>query len=118
VRTTIEIQNLRIHAFHGVLEQEHIVGNLYQIDCILTTDFSQAMTTDHLDDTISYADVVDVIQQEMKIPSQLLEHAGGRICRALRQHFGSRLQGIDLRIAKLSPPMCADIQACAIHIVD
>jgi len=60
--TTIEIQNLRIHAFHGVLEQEHIVGNMYRIDCTLTTDFSQAMQTDNLDDTLSYADAVEVIK--------------------------------------------------------
>jgi len=53
----------------------------------------------------------------MKTPSKLLEHVGGRICEALRKRFGSRLQGIDLRIAKLSPPICADIEACAVHIV-
>lgn len=118
MQTSIQIENLRIQAFHGVLPQEHIVGNLYQIDCILTTDFNKAMQTDCLDDTISYAEAVELIKEEMRIPSQLLEHVAGRICQALRSRFGQKLQHIDLRIAKLSPPICADIHACAVHIYD
>jgi len=118
VKTTIEIQNLRIHAFHGVLPQEHTVGNLYEINCILTTDFQAALESDDLNDTISYAEVVEIIEKEMRTPSKLLEHVGGRICKSLRMQYGDKLQSTDLRIAKLSPPICADIQACAIHIID
>lgn len=115
---TIEIENLKIYAFHGVLPQERTVGNMYQIDCIISTDFSRAMLTDCLDDTLSYADAVEVIQTEMKTSSNLLEHVGGRICKALRSRFGNRIENIDLRIAKLAPPIDADIKTCAIHIQD
>lgn len=115
--TTIEIQDLNIYAFHGVLPQEHTVGNMYKIDCILTTDFSAAMKSDRLEDTISYAEAVEIIQNEMNTPSQLLEHVGGRIIDALQNRFGHRLLKTDLRIAKLSPPINADIKACAIHII-
>lgn len=114
----IEINNLKLQAFHGVLPQEHIVGNLYSIDLSLTTDFSEAMATDQLDGTISYAEVAEVVKQEMLIPSQLLEHVGSRIVKHLKNRWGSKIKGIDLRISKLSPPIEMDIASCSIRIID
>lgn len=113
----IEINNLKIQAFHGVLPQERIVGNLYTVDLIITTDFQDAMQSDKLDDTISYADAAEVIRQEMLVPSQLLEHVGGRIIKHLQQNWGDKIKGIDLRIAKLSPPIEMDIESCAVHVI-
>lgn len=113
----IEINNLKIQAFHGVLPQEHIVGNLYTVDLIIDTDFQDAMHSDKLGDTISYADAAEVIRQEMLIPSQLLEHVGGRIIKHLQHNWGDKIKGIDLRIAKLSPPIEMDIDSCSIHII-
>jgi dihydroneopterin aldolase len=39
----------------------------------------KAAESDDLNDTISYADINDIIHQEMKIKSKLLEHVAGRI---------------------------------------
>ncbi|MDO4496453.1 MAG: dihydroneopterin aldolase [Bacteroidales bacterium] len=117
MQTFIEIQNLRIHAFHGVLPQERIVGNMYQIDCIISTDYTKAMQSDALDDTISYADIVSIIEQEMATPSNLLEHVAGRIGKAIHNAYINRIEKIDLKIAKIKPPIQADIHACAIHVI-
>ncbi len=117
MKNIIEIKNLKLQAFHGVLPQEHIVGNLYSIDLSLTTDFSKAMDNDSLDDTISYADVAETVKQEMEIPSQLLEHVGGRIVKHLKEKWGNKIECIDLRIAKLSPPIGLDIENCSVRII-
>ena len=117
MKNIIEIKNLKLQAFHGVLPQEHIVGNLYSIDLSLTTDFSKAMGNDSLDDTISYADVAETVKQEMEIPSQLLEHVGGRIVKHLKKKWGNKIECIDLRIAKLSPPIGLDIENCSVRII-
>lgn len=113
----IEINNLKMQAFHGVLPQEHIVGNLFSISISLQTDFSMAMDNDSLDDTISYAEVAEVIKEEMLIPSKLLEHVGGRIVKHIQDRWGSKIKGIDLRIEKLSPPIGLDIDNCAVRII-
>ncbi len=114
----IEIENLQVQAFHGVLEQEHTVGNLYRIDCKLRVDMTQAMNTDQLDHTVSYADVVVLIEQEMQKPSQLLEHVAGRILKRLHAVYGQQVLEADLRIAKQCPPIAhATIGACAVHVV-
>ncbi|MBR0037823.1 MAG: dihydroneopterin aldolase [Bacteroidales bacterium] len=118
MKSYIEIDNLQLQAFHGVLEQEHSVGNLYRIDCKIEVDVTRAMESDELTDTVSYADVVSIIQKEMQLPSKLLEHVAGRIVSQIRQQYGQQVQGIDLRIAKLCPPIGhAQVEACALHII-
>lgn len=117
MQNIIEINNLKIQAFHGVLPQERIVGNLYSVELSVKTDFSQAMLSDALDDTISYAEAAEIVKEEMMIPSKLLEHVGGRIVKHLQDRWGDKVKGIDLKIAKLSPPIEMDIESCSIHII-
>lgn len=113
---SIILKGVRIYAYHGVLEQERKVGAYFTIDLKILTDFSRAMETDELDGTISYADVYDVVKQEMAVPSKLLEHVGGRIISSLRARF--KLNKVYLRIMKENPPMGADLQAAGIEIED
>lgn len=117
MQNIIEINNIKIQAFHGVLPQEHIVGNLYSVNLSIATDFSEAMQTDRLGDTISYAEVAEIVKEEMLIPSQLLEHVGGRIIKHLEERWSGKIKGIDLKISKLSPPIEMDIESCSIHII-
>lgn len=113
--STIEIRDLRLQAYHGVLTQERVVGNKYSIDVTLTVDISRAMESDDLNDTVNYAAVVWLIQEEMAKSSQLLEHVAGRIVNHLHQCW-DQIQAVDLRIAKLSPPIEADVAQCAVRV--
>ena len=115
--TKIEINNLKIQAFHGVLPQEHIVGNLYSVNLSITTDFSKAMSSANIVDTINYAEAAEIIKEEMLIPSQLLEHVAGRIVKHLQDRWGKQILGLDLKISKLSPPINLDIESCSVHVI-
>ena len=55
MRTSIHIGALRFYAHHGVLPQEQKVGNYFKVETILYTDFSRALVTDELTDTLNYA---------------------------------------------------------------
>ena len=74
MRTSIHIGTLRFYAHHGVLPQEQKVGNYFKVETTLYTDFSRALVTDELTDTLNYAEVCQIISDEMAIPSRLLEH--------------------------------------------
>ena len=75
MRTSIHIGTLRFYAHHGVLPQEQKVGNYFKVETTLYTDFSRALVTDELTDTLNYAEVCQIISDEMAIPSRLLEHS-------------------------------------------
>ena len=116
MKTFIKINNLSVYAFHGVLDLERSVGNSYIIDCQLEVNVDKAIQSDQDEDTVNYAEVVEVIQTEMKQPSRLLEHVAGRIINAIQARWDNVLH-IDLTIAKQCPPIPnAAIQSCSVRI--
>lgn len=103
-QSTIELRGLNFHAHHGVLPEERLSGNTFTVDLTLEADISHAIATDELNGTINYAEAYEVIKHEMEIPSLLLEHVCGRICRALLQRFPT-LQRTKACVTKHNPPI-------------
>ncbi len=112
----IYLRNVRFHAFHGVLPQEGIVGNDYLVNLVLDYDFSSAMQTDDLQETLNYAEVYQKVREEMAVPSKLLEHVAGRIAHRLFSDF-PEIQKLQLSITKVNPPMGADSDGAGVEVV-
>lgn len=115
MNTYIFLKDLHFFAHHGVGEQETRVGNEFTIDLRIKTDIAKAMRTDNVDDTVSYADIYEVIKQEMNIPSKLLEHVVGRIAHRLFRDFPT-IEALELKLYKRNPPMGADIAAAGVEV--
>lgn len=116
MKGTIEVNGLRLYARHGVMEQERIVGNLFEVTAHLVYPFLTAAESDSLSGTLNYASAIDVIKKEMEIPSDLLEHAAFRIKTALCREFPDIEAGM-VKIAKLTPPIPnIDIDSVAVKI--
>ena len=113
----IVIEGLRIHAFHGVMPQERIVGADFTIDLEIGMDFTKAIETDDLEGTISYADIYEIVKHEMAIPSNLLEHAAGRIVKTLKNTYPP-IKSVRLRLMKDNPPLGADCKGMGVEIID
>ncbi len=109
------IENAIFHAYHGVFEEETIVGGKFEVNIEMETDFSKSAKTDELAGTIDYSAVYRLVEQEMKVPSKLIEHVGQRIVDALYEKFSS-IQFIRLKISKLNPPIKATIEKVSIVI--
>ena len=104
----ILLENIKIHAFHGVLPEEKILGTYYILNLTIKADIWKAAETDDLKDTINYAEINNIIHEEMKIPSELLEQVAGRIIDKIRQKF-PQIISIKLKITKTKPPMQCEI---------
>ena len=114
-RSYIFIHDIHIHAFHGVLEQEQKVGNDFRIDIKLEYNISKACSSDNIKDTLSYADVYNIIKEEMEIPSQLLEHVSARIVNHLFDDLPA-INNIYILLAKRNPPMGGDLKEAGIEM--
>ena len=112
---SILLKEIRCYAYHGVAPQENLIGNEYIIDLKLKVDISKATRTDEVTDTVNYAEVHQVIKNEMAIPSKLLEHVSGRIIQKLFAQFPC-IEEIELRLSKRNPPMGADIESAGIEL--
>ncbi len=111
----ILLQNLKFHAFHGVLPQERLTGNDYMVDMRIKYDVSGALTSDDVNDTLNYAEVFQLVAQEMAVPSALLERVAGRIGdRLFRRYPG--IEEVELIIVKQNPPMGADCKGAGVEV--
>lgn len=102
------VDNLKIYAHHGVTRQELTVGNNFTVSLRLRFDASKAMATDDLDATINYAEVVQIVKEEMSQPARLLEHVVYRIHWNLTAEF-PQITGGSITVYKDNPPIPCEI---------
>jgi len=113
--TSIFISNLRFYAYHGVMEQERRVGGWFVVSLRVHYNISSAMESDDVADTISYADIFQLVREEMAVPSALLEHVAGRIAKALFKRY-PQAAALDMTLTKENPPMGADGSGAGVEL--
>ncbi|MFZ7102832.1 MAG: dihydroneopterin aldolase [Peptococcaceae bacterium] len=59
----IIMKNLVFYGYHGVLPEESTLGQRFYIDAELFLDLKEAGRTDDVRNTVSYADVLDLIRE-------------------------------------------------------
>lgn len=111
----ISLHDVRLYAYHGVLPQERQVGGWYRVDVSVTYPVGHALLSDHVVDTLNYATLLALVQQEMAVPSQLMEHVGGRIAGRVFSHF-PQATGLTVRLTKENPPMGADCSGASVEL--
>ena len=112
---SILLHDMRFYAYHGVMEQERRVGGEYLVSLQVKVDLSGAVMSDAVADTVNYAELYDVVRQEMAQPSQLLEHVAGRIGQRVLDEF-PQVTALTVRVTKYNPPMGADCKGASVEI--
>ena len=107
---------MQFHAYHGVYAQEKKTGNEFRVDLKLEVDVSKACLSDSLEDTVNYAAVYDIVRHEIEIPSKLIEHVAYRIVEQIKKHF-PEIETVEIRLAKMSPPVNGEMEAAEITII-
>ena len=100
---------MEFKAYHGCLPHEKVRGNNFTVDFRGELDLSAAAESDNLDDTLNYADIYDIVSEEMSIPSELLENVAGRIVKAIAARF-PQMESFSVRISKSRPPVDGTVQ--------
>ena len=100
----IELEGMEFKAYHGCLEQEKVRGNSFTVDFRGELDLSAAVLSDNLNDTLNYAEIYDIVAEEMSIPSELLENVAGRIVHGIEKRF-PELISFSVRVSKKRPPV-------------
>lgn len=101
---SISLSGLRFYAYHGAEPQEAVVGAWYTVDITLKADATAAILKDDLNGTVNYAQVTDVVKQQMQIRSALLEHVAGRIAGSILNLFPA-VDSVTITVSKVNPPV-------------
>jgi dihydroneopterin aldolase len=113
----IEVNGIKLYAFHGCLEEEARIGGHYIVDVVISTDFEIAASTDDLSKTVDYVNVNSIVAEEMAIRSKLIEHVGQRIFNRIKSEL-TGIHQLQVKITKLTPPINGDVDSVAIIIED
>jgi dihydroneopterin aldolase len=109
----IYLKGMKIYAYHGCLKQENIIGGNFKINLMVKTNLKKASKSDRLKDTIDYSLLYEIIENEMKIKSFLIENVCERILDSLFNSFPYIIKA-SLEISKLNPPIDGDIKEIAV----
>ena len=114
MKSKIILEDIKIYAYHGVLPEEAIIGNHYVVNLEVHADLEKASQSDDLNDTINYAEINEIIHQEMGIRSELLEHVMGRIIHKIENQF-PRVIFIKIKLTKTMPPMRGEMKGVSVE---
>ena len=109
----IRLYNVLMYGQHGVLPEERTLGNQYRVNICLRIDASDFdVDADELSSTISYAEVFEILQNEMNSTAALLETVAVKFARRAQNKW-SNLKSGEIEIVKTVPPIPGMIgEAC------
>jgi dihydroneopterin aldolase len=111
----IKLKNIRTYSYHGCLIEEGKIGSDYSVDLEVKTDLRKSSISDNLEDTVDYVLLNRIVEEEMAIRSNLLEHVAHRIIKRIFDEVAA-ISRIILAVSKLNPPIGGDVEAVTIEM--
>ena len=105
----IQVNNIKIYAYHGCLEEESVIGSWYKIDLEVEADLTTSSITDNLSDTVDYVHLNQIVNKEMMIRSKLLEEVAKRILDRIFLEL-EMVQKAHVSVAKINPPIGGNVE--------
>ncbi|WP_350286729.1 dihydroneopterin aldolase [uncultured Croceitalea sp.] len=109
----IRLNNIRVHAQHGCLKEESIIGSDYRVDLEISANLTEPSESDRLNDTVDYVHLNNIVKEEMTIKSKLLEHVAKRILDRIFSEI-PLVVGAEVTVSKINPPIGGDVESVAV----
>lgn len=101
---TLELENMRFHACHGVMSNERLVGGEYSVSFKIIYDFDKAQESDDMYDAIDYGNIYEIVKKEMMQPSKLIERVARRVQDAVLSAY-PQIEKMETKVSKHRPPI-------------
>ncbi len=100
---TIELQQLEIYAYHGLFEEESVLGAYYELNISIQYNPSKKLIRE-ISDTIDYTVVYEMLLKRMKQPTALLETIATEFSQQILAEFPIA-ESVFFSIQKKNPPI-------------
>ncbi len=109
------ISGLRELGVHGVLPEEQVRPQPFEVDLELRVDLSAAGESDDLQDTVDYSAVCEAVSRVVSSEQyRLLERLAARIAEVCCSD--PRVQGVSVEVRKLRPPVRAQLDYVGVRV--
>jgi dihydroneopterin aldolase len=109
----IQVNNIKLYANHGCLEEEAKIGSEYKVDIEVKVELRKSSKTDDLMDTVDYVHLNHIVKEEMAIRSKLLEEVAQRILNRFFKEL-RMIKRAKISVAKLNPPIGGNVEEVVI----
>ena len=104
METFLKIENIKLWARVGVLDEERELGQLFNLDVFLWTDFEKCTANDDIKKTVDYSKLVEILKdQSKKIYCYTIEKYSNVILEIIDSKF--KLSKIKIILTKCDPPI-------------
>ncbi len=100
---TIHLYNLKFYSYHGVQEEEKLLGNEYEVNAEVQFHEEHEIINS-LSQTINYVEIFEIIKERMLIPSKLLETVVMDIGNTIHEKY-DYVRRINISLKKTHPPI-------------
>ncbi len=112
----IRLTGIKGFGYHGVFEEERANGQDFYVDVELEVDLTRASVSDDVKDTINYAEVTDLVVEEITTnPVSLIEKLAGRIAERIKITFAQAAQ-VTVTVHKPQAPVSAAVKDISVTI--
>jgi dihydroneopterin aldolase len=99
----IHLKNVQFFSYHGIFEEERILGNHFIVN--ITVNIAvDSMPVLHMNQSIDYVSVYNLVAKRMAIPTPLLETVITEIAQSILAQFSLALK-VEIAIDKITPPI-------------
>ena len=110
------IFGLEVFSNHGLFAEEKKLGQKFVFDIECLVDYSKAIVSDEMTDSVSYADIADVIYKtSTENTFNLLERLAGEVVKNIFKTF-PEVEEIKLVINKPSAPITYNFKGCGVKL--
>jgi len=109
----IQVNNIKLYAFHGCLDEEAKIGSEYRVDVEVKADLRKSAKSDELADTVDYVHLNHIVKEEMAIRSKLLEEVAQRILNRVFKEI-RKVKRAEVAVSKINPPIGGNVEEVVI----
>lgn len=111
----IILEEMEFFAYHGCFKEEQVIGNNFIVHAEIETNTEKAQKSDNLNDTVNYQQIYNIIEKQMDIRSDLLEHLCERIASTVMKTFPV-VRHFKVRVRKMYPPMGGKMRSVSVEL--
>ena len=110
------ISGIALHGRHGAVEAERSLGQKFSLDLEITAEIGDASTSDRLDETLHYGQVIKAAVSVFTAkPLNLIEAAAGAVADELLTRF-AKILVVRVTVHKPSAPIAAIIDDLSVTV--
>ena len=114
----IHVRDMQFFGYHGVLQEETVLGQRFRASVSLAVDIKKAGETDNLEHTVSYVGVYDICKEVIEgEPYKLIEAVAETIASRILSQYEGQVMGCRIEIIKPDPPIPGHYKEVAVEIV-